>query len=448
MRITTNGVSGSGSIVHSDGLVITSEHIVVGESVVSVWLADGRRYDGRVLEQEATADLALVKIEGDDRFDALTVAGPDGARVGYEVLALGFPIAESIGTSLTVTRGIISSTRTSNGVELIQTDAAINPGNSGGPLINSDGEMIGVNGFRIEETDAGRPVSSIGFAVSVSELERRLPSLKESLVFNLDVATPTPAPTLTPTPVPTSTPTPMPTPTPTPTPHNHPPTFSTKIFYFDLLENATDVALGELQASDPNDDVVSYSVSDDLEGRFKVNGRSGEIIYDGVGEDYDNGPTVLEFMVEESHRLDGYGEIDKVMDDTALVVVNLVNVDEPPRFERPFYEFHTRCDRRSPRCFVVWDLGTVNAVDPDGGMVEYSVSPEEVEYHSEGILVGKFEIDSVSGWVTFPVTELPWPGRGLHKHSVTITARDGGGNEATTIFDFNMCVYSGLGLEC
>ena len=460
MQITAGSSSGSGFIVNPDGLVVTSAHVVDGRSSVGVWLTDGRRFDGNVLEQDATSDLALVKIEGGHSFDALVVGNPGQVRVGDEVLALGFPIADRIGTNLTVTRGIVSSTRISDGVELLQTDAAMNPGNSGGPLVNSGGEVIGVNGFRIEESDSGRPVSNIGFAVSVSEIGRRLPSFKGRLVSNLGSAsqtpasgltntpTPLPAPEPAPTLTPTATPVPTPTLTPTPTPHNHPPTFSTKIFYFDLVENAADVLLGEFEASDPNGDVISYLLPNDLGGRFRVNGRTGEFFYGGGGEDYDNGPTVLELMVEVSDRLDGYGELDNSIDDSALVVVNLVNVDEPPRFEKPFYEFHTRCKRKWTDCLKVWDLGHVKAVDPDGGAIEYSISAQEAEYHSEGILVGKFQIDGASGWVSFPVTELPWPGRGLHKHSVTITARDGGGNEATTVFHFNMCVYSGLGFEC
>ena len=83
----------------------------------------------------------------------LAMGNPVGSRVGDEVLALGFPLAGKIGNSLTVTRGIISSTRTVNGVNLLQTDAAINPGNSGGPLINEYGQVIGVNAFRIEKND-------------------------------------------------------------------------------------------------------------------------------------------------------------------------------------------------------------------------------------------------------------------------------------------------------
>ena len=115
--------------------------------------------------QDSVADLALVQIDGNDRFHPITVGDPDGVRMGDEVLALGFPIADRIGTNLTVTRGIISSTRTLDGVELLQTDAAINPGNSGGPLVNSDGEVVGVNTSRVERTDSGRPVINIGFAV-------------------------------------------------------------------------------------------------------------------------------------------------------------------------------------------------------------------------------------------------------------------------------------------
>ena len=140
-------------------------------------------------------------------------------RVGDEVLALGFPLADRIGSDLTVTRGIVSSKRMESGVEQFQTDAAINPGNSSGPLVNNSGEVIGVNTSRIEETSGGRPVANIGFAVSVSELESRLPSLGARGVANLVTPTPalTPTATLTPTFIPTGTPIQKPTSTPTPT---------------------------------------------------------------------------------------------------------------------------------------------------------------------------------------------------------------------------------------
>ena len=174
VQITTGSGSASGFIITLDGLVITNEHVVSGESSVGVWLTNGCRYDADVLEQDTTSDLALLQIDGGGSFEAIAVGDPNTMRMGDEVLALGFPLADTIGTNLTVTRGIISSTRTVDGVQLLQTDASLNPGNSGGPLVNADGEVIGVNASRIEETDAGRPVTNISFAVSVSELERRL----------------------------------------------------------------------------------------------------------------------------------------------------------------------------------------------------------------------------------------------------------------------------------
>ena len=170
VRITTGGGSGSGFIIHEDGLVVTNAHVVGSSSSVTVWLTDGRLLQGRVLERDTTADLALVQVESADSLDALAVGDPDGVRVGDEVLALGFPVAEALGNNLTVTRGIISSTRTMEGIDLLQTDAAINPGNSGGPLVNRAGTVIGINTLRIEETAGGRPVTNIGFAVSVAEL--------------------------------------------------------------------------------------------------------------------------------------------------------------------------------------------------------------------------------------------------------------------------------------
>ncbi len=217
VQITTGSGSGSGFIVGADGLVVTNAHVVGSRARVGVWLTSGRRYNGDVLERDTTADLALVQIDGSGRFDAIVVGNPDSVRVGDEVLALGFPLADTIGNSLTVTRGIISSARNTGGVDLWQTDAAINPGNSGGPLVNSDGRVVGVNTSRIEKTDSGRPVQSIGFAVSVIELERRLGALSGRGITKRGTPTPLPTPILTPTPGPTPTRTLTPAPSLTPT---------------------------------------------------------------------------------------------------------------------------------------------------------------------------------------------------------------------------------------
>ena len=198
VQVTVGSGSGSGFIIDESGVVITNEHVVRGQRTVGIWLTNGRRYGGEVLARDSTADLVLVQIESNDRFHAIAVGNPAGARVGDEVLALGFPLAGKIGNSLTVTRGIISSTRAANGVNLLQTDAAINPGNSGGPLINEHGQVIGVNAFRIEEPTGGRPVNSIGFAVSVIELQRMVPSVSEQPART--PSTSVDEPTMTPTP--------------------------------------------------------------------------------------------------------------------------------------------------------------------------------------------------------------------------------------------------------
>lgn len=205
VQVSAGGGIGSGFIIDERGVVVTNEHVVRDQREVDIRLTNGKRYSAKVLSRDSKADLALVRIESNDSFHAIALEEA-GVRVGDEVLALGYPFVGRIGNSLTVTRGIISSTRTVNGVDLLQTDAAINPGNSGGPLINRDGNVIGVNTFRIEETTSGRPVNSIGFAVSVIELHRRVPIVNASPATipstSVDETprTPSPAPTVAPTP--------------------------------------------------------------------------------------------------------------------------------------------------------------------------------------------------------------------------------------------------------
>ena len=239
VQIDMGSGSASGFIINADGLVVTNEHVVGNARKVGVWLTNGRRYDGDVLERNASADLALVQIDSNGTFNHIAVGDPDKVRVGDEVLALGFPLADRIGSDLTVTRGIVSSIRKEVGIDLFQTDAAINPGNSGGPLVNMDGAVIGVNTAKIDATDSGRPVDNIGFAVSAAELERQLTMLQGLQIAKAGSPTATPTitqtptvtltPTITPTPTQTFTPTITPTPTNTLTPmptYTHTPTFT------------------------------------------------------------------------------------------------------------------------------------------------------------------------------------------------------------------------------
>ena len=215
VRIDGDIGSGSGFIVSSDGLVVTNEHVIGSARSVKVWLNSESRHAGNVVARDIITDLAVVQIDGNGVFEYVLLGDPAKVRVGDEVLALGFPLADRIGSNLTVTRGIISSTREEGRVTLSQTDAAINPGSSGGPLVNIDGEVIGINTAKIDASSGGRPVENIGFAVSVAELEGRLGILQGLNIAEAGSPTPTPTVTETPTITPSATITPTSTPTPT-----------------------------------------------------------------------------------------------------------------------------------------------------------------------------------------------------------------------------------------
>lgn len=187
--IKTPSGSGSGFIVEEDGLVVTNAHVVEDFETVSVVTADGAEYAGDVLGVDEIADLALVEVRAGRRFATMGLGDSDGVQVGDDVIALGFPLRYELGSSLTVTRGIISSKRMSDGVEELQTDAAINPGNSGGPLVDRAGRVIGVNYAELPLSD-GSPVDNIGFSIAVNELKKRM----DALAKGNDVLLPTPTP--------------------------------------------------------------------------------------------------------------------------------------------------------------------------------------------------------------------------------------------------------------
>lgn len=151
--------AGSGSIIDPSGLVLTNEHVIRdarGGRVTAI-AANRKRYPGQVIAVDRRNDLALVQLQAPDRFPTLEIADPGQIRVGQEVYAIGSPF----GLSGTFTTGILS--RIAENGDL-QTDAAINPGNSGGPLLNSQGQLIGVNKAIL--SPGGRGNIGIGFATS------------------------------------------------------------------------------------------------------------------------------------------------------------------------------------------------------------------------------------------------------------------------------------------
>ena len=158
---------GSGVIIDKNGLVLTNAHVVERVDNVSVTLADGTNCEGKVLGTDSITDLALVKIEDQVDSSYAPLGDSEGLQVGDWAIALGTPY----GLEKTVTLGIVSSLHrdinslgfSDKRLDLIQTDAAINPGNSGGPLINSNGQVIGINTLVRSGPGAG-----LGFAIPIN----------------------------------------------------------------------------------------------------------------------------------------------------------------------------------------------------------------------------------------------------------------------------------------
>ena len=154
---------GSGVIVRSDGTILTNHHVVDGAEQIKVELANNRILDAKVVGSDAPSDLAVLKIEAKE-LSALSLGDSDRVRVGDVALAIGNPL----GIGQTVTAGIISAKGRSTGLsdgsfeDFLQTDAPINQGNSGGALVNTDGELIGINS-QILSTSGGS--IGIGFAI-------------------------------------------------------------------------------------------------------------------------------------------------------------------------------------------------------------------------------------------------------------------------------------------
>ena len=155
---------GTGMIIDKEGHILTNYHVVGGADKIMVLLADGRQYKAKVIGTDPKTDLAVIQISADGSLPYVTFGDSDKIDVGDWVVAIGEPR----GLDQTVTQGIISAKHRqgimdpSNYQDYLQTDAAINPGNSGGPLLNLQGQVIGVNAA-IESTSGG--FEGIGFAI-------------------------------------------------------------------------------------------------------------------------------------------------------------------------------------------------------------------------------------------------------------------------------------------
>ncbi len=169
---------GSGVIISKDGYIITNNHVVDRATEVSVSLNDNREYTAKVVGTDSQSDLALLKIEGDD-FPYLTFGNSDALQVGEWVLAVGNPF----NLTSTVTAGIVSAKNRGNvmggglGIQsFIQIDAAVNPGNSGGALVNTRGELVGINTAIYSQTGN---FTGYAFAIPISIAGKIAADLKE-----------------------------------------------------------------------------------------------------------------------------------------------------------------------------------------------------------------------------------------------------------------------------
>ena len=170
--------SGSGSILDTKGHILTNHHVVANAQKLEVTLADGSKWSAKLIGSDPDNDLAVIKIDAPkEKLKVIPMGDSKNLRIGQKVLAIGNPF----GFERTLTTGVISSLgrtiRSEVGTlieDVIQTDAAINPGNSGGPLLNSEGEIIGINSAIISPSGGN---VGIGFAIPVNTAKRVIPEL-------------------------------------------------------------------------------------------------------------------------------------------------------------------------------------------------------------------------------------------------------------------------------
>ncbi|MEQ1884434.1 MAG: trypsin-like peptidase domain-containing protein [Bryobacteraceae bacterium] len=173
---------GSGFLISADGRILTNNHVISGSSKIEVKFADQSRYTAKVLVRDVADDLALIQIEPKKKLPYLKLGESDSLQVGQKVLAIGNPF----GYDGTLTTGVVSSLRREIRSEnsrlegLIQTDAAINEGNSGGPLLDSQGNVIGINTAILAPSGGN---IGIGFAMPINRAKAMLEDFRSGKSF-------------------------------------------------------------------------------------------------------------------------------------------------------------------------------------------------------------------------------------------------------------------------
>ena len=159
--------SGTGMFISKDGYVLTNEHVVSEGYYATLNLFDRKSVKAEIIYRDKKLDIAILKCAGDN-YPVVTLGSNIEPTLGEDVVTLGFPSATRLGDSVSLSKGIISAFRTINGVNYIQTDASLNPGSSGGPLVNIRGEVIGMNSWKISETEG------ISFAIALNSIKANI----------------------------------------------------------------------------------------------------------------------------------------------------------------------------------------------------------------------------------------------------------------------------------
>ncbi len=172
--VVTESSLGTGFVVNNEGYIVTNEHVISDAKRIRALTYDKRAFNATLIVKDSTRDIALLKIEED--FPQLQLADSNELQIGEKVIAIGNPL----GLSFSVSEGIISALDRrgpSNLREYIQTDVSLNPGNSGGPLINTEGEVVGMNNFKISDTEG------LGFALESNSIRETINKLTNQTII-------------------------------------------------------------------------------------------------------------------------------------------------------------------------------------------------------------------------------------------------------------------------
>ncbi|HEX3539063.1 MAG TPA: trypsin-like peptidase domain-containing protein, partial [Acidimicrobiales bacterium] len=188
VSIRTNLGAGTGMIITSDGEVVTNNHVIEGSTTITVTLFNSTTArPATLLGHDATNDVAVLRVQDVTGLPTVTLGDSSKSQVGDDVVAIGNAL--NLPGGPTVTAGIISALGRSlpdprQPQNLIQTDAAINPGNSGGPLVNSAGEVVGMNTLVIQAANSQELAQNLGFAIAVNNIKPLIPDLAKGINRN------------------------------------------------------------------------------------------------------------------------------------------------------------------------------------------------------------------------------------------------------------------------